>query len=177
MREPFTVVREPDASEPETAPERPSFEDFFRAESNGLFGSLCLITGKRGEAEELVQDAFLKVWERWDRVSGLDDPTGYLYRTALNGARKRFRRAALAARRAVRVGPEGDPLAAADARTQVAAALETITPRQRMAVVLTELLGYSSEEAGPILGIRPVTVRVLASQARAAMKKTLSEEP
>ena len=44
-------------------------------------------------------------------------------------------------------------------------------PRQRAAVVVTELLGYSSEEAGTILGIRPGTVRTLTAQARAALQE------
>jgi DNA-directed RNA polymerase specialized sigma24 family protein len=39
--------------------------------------------------------------------------------------------------------------------------------------VLTDLLGFNSEEAGRALGIKPVTVRVLASQGRAAMRRTL----
>ena len=56
------------------------------------------MTGNRAEAEELMQDAFLSVWERWDRVSGMDDPIGYLYRTAMNLFRKRYRRAMLAVR-------------------------------------------------------------------------------
>ena len=66
-----------------------------------------------------------------------------------------------------------DEFAAADARSVVADALSTLTPRQRAAIVLTELLGYTSESAGKAMGVRPVTIRVLASQARAAMKRTL----
>ena len=38
-----------------------------------------MITGSRAEAEELAQDAFLKVWERWDRVADMDEPIGYLW--------------------------------------------------------------------------------------------------
>jgi DNA-directed RNA polymerase specialized sigma24 family protein len=49
--------------------------------------------------------------------------------------------------------------------------LALLTKRQRAAVVVTELLGYSSEEAGEILGIRAGTVRMLTSQARAALRE------
>ena len=59
------------------------FEDFFREQSPNLYARLCLITGNRAEAEELSQDAFLKVWERWDRVADMEEPVGYLYRTAM----------------------------------------------------------------------------------------------
>jgi RNA polymerase sigma factor (sigma-70 family) len=129
-----------------------------------------MITGSRHEAEELAQDAFLALWERWDRVATMEDPTGYLYRTAMNAFRKRRRRAALALRRLSGMAPQQDAFAAADARQVVAAALAGLSRRQRAALVLTELLEFSSEEAGIALGIKPVTVRVLASQGGAAMR-------
>jgi RNA polymerase sigma-70 factor (ECF subfamily) len=153
--------------------EAQSFEEFFEAESRMLFRRLCLVTGNRHEAEEVMQDAFLKVFERWTRVRTMDDPTGYLYRTAFNVFNKRSRRAALALRKTLRLAPSEDEFAAADARSMIAAGLAKLTPRQRAAVVLTELLGYSSESAADVLGVRPVTVRVLASQGRATMKRTL----
>ena len=153
-----------------------TFESFYEAERDGLFGALVLITGNRHEAEEIAQDAFLALWERWDRVSLMDDPTGYLYRTAMNGFRKRRRRAALAVRRALHIAPSDDLFAQADARQVVAHALAGISRRQRAALVLTELLGFTSEEAGRLLGVKPVTVRVLASQGRAAMRTSMGAE-
>jgi RNA polymerase sigma factor (sigma-70 family) len=110
-----------------------------------------------------MQEAFLKVWERWGRVSGLGDPTGYLYRTAMNAFRSRYRRAVLAARRVVGLAPAADSFEAADERDRVARALGTLSPRQRAALVLTEMLSYGSQEAGQILGVKAVTARVLAS--------------
>jgi RNA polymerase sigma-70 factor, ECF subfamily len=66
-----------------------------------------------------------------------------------------------------------DDFEAAEARSIVSAALARLSPRQRAAVVLTELLGFSSEEAARALGVRAVTARVLASQGRAAMREFL----
>jgi RNA polymerase sigma-70 factor (ECF subfamily) len=149
------------------------FESFYEAERDGLFGALVLITGSRHEAEEIAQDAFLALWERWDRVAGLENPTGYLYRTAMNEFRKRRRRAAMAVRRALHLTPGEDVFDQADTRQVVAQAMAGISRRQRAALVLTELLGFTSEEAAQALGIRPVTVRVLASQGRAAMKRSM----
>lgn len=153
-----------------------SFEDFFEEESPTLFRRLCLITGNRQEAEDVMQEAFIRIYERWDRVRDLEDPVGYLYRTAFNLFRKRSRRAALAVRRSLGLAPSTDEFAAADARHLVSHALAGLTPRQRAALVLTELLGYGSEDAGRLLGIRPVTVRALASQGRAAMRQALETE-
>jgi RNA polymerase sigma factor (sigma-70 family) len=152
---------------------RNSFEDFYHTESDGLFGALVLITGSRFEAEEIAQDAFLAVWQRWDRVGGMENPVGYLYRTAMNAARRRRRRAALALRRAVGLRHEEDAFAAADRRDAVDRALAGLSRRQRAALVLTDLLEFSSEEAGEALGIKAATVRALASQGRDAMRKTL----
>jgi RNA polymerase sigma factor (sigma-70 family) len=150
-----------------------SFEEFFRDEHARLLRALFLVTGNESEAEELMQEAFLRMWERWDRVSGLDDTTGYLYRTAMNAFRSRYRRAVRATRRLVRLAPRTDPFEAVEERDLVARALATLSPRQRAALVLTELLGYGSEEAGRMLGVKPVTARVLASQARTALRARL----
>jgi RNA polymerase sigma-70 factor, ECF subfamily len=152
-----------------------SFEDFFNQESPILFRRLCLITGNRHEAEDVMQDAFLRVYERWDRVRDMGDPTGYLYRTAFNVFRRRARRAALAVRRTLRLAPSTDEFAAADAKHVISQALGQLTARQRAALVLTEILGHTSEEAGRLLGIRSGTVRALASQGRAAMKRALGD--
>ena len=53
---------------------------------SGQFAALWLVTRNSHEAEEIMQDAFLKLWERWDRVNQMDDPTGYLYRTAMTAS-------------------------------------------------------------------------------------------
>ena len=52
-------------------------------------------------------------------------------------------------------------------------ALARLTPRQRAALVLTEALGYSGEEAGRLLGIKASTVWALTHQAREALKGTM----
>ncbi len=149
----------------------PSFEDFYEAHHQRLFVALCLTTGNRHEAEEVMHDAFLRMFERWDRVSRLSDLQGYLFRTAMNVFRNRYRRATLGMRKAVRLAPTTDDLAAVEARDEVVRLLRGLIPQQRAAVMLTALLDYSSEEAGRMLGMKASTVRVLASRARAQMKK------
>jgi DNA-directed RNA polymerase specialized sigma24 family protein len=76
--------------------------------------------GNRAEAEELAQDAFLKVWERWDRVADMEEPVGYLYRTAMNLFRKRYRRVGVALRKTVSVELREDEFATAEDRSVVA---------------------------------------------------------
>jgi RNA polymerase sigma factor (sigma-70 family) len=152
------------------------FEVFFAAHHGRLFAAMCAVTGDRQEAEEIAQDAFLKIWERWDTVSGLKDPVGYLYRTAMNLFRKRYRRAKLALRKSVRVSDRSDVFEAVDARETVIRGLRDLTPPQRAAVVFTSLLGFSAEEASQIIGTTPESVRTLASKARAAMREVTGDQ-
>jgi RNA polymerase sigma factor (sigma-70 family) len=150
-----------------------AFEDFFEVERRPLYRALCLMTGDPGEAEEIEQDAFLHLWERWDRVRGMDHPSGYLYRSALNGFRSRRRRLARAARITLVPRREADAYEEADLRDSVVRALGQLGRRQRAAVVLTDLLGYDSAEAGRMLGIAATTVRSLAAEARAVLRTEL----
>ena len=67
---------------------RVGFEVLFRSEFRRLGKALYLLTGDRGEAEELAQEAMARVYERWARVRTMESPTGYLYRVALHLAKK-----------------------------------------------------------------------------------------
>jgi RNA polymerase sigma-70 factor (ECF subfamily) len=152
-----------------------TFEEFFEMQRSRLFGMLTLVTGNRFEAEEIMQDAFLRLWERWDRVSVMEQPAGYLSLTAMNVFRSRYRRAALAARRAVAMGPTEDALATVEDRDVVVRALRHLSPRQRAAIVLTAYAGFSSEEAGRALGMQAGTVRTLVTRAKHAMRERAEE--
>jgi RNA polymerase sigma factor (sigma-70 family) len=150
-----------------------NFEVFYEAEAQTLFRRLWLVTGNRAEAEEIMQDAFLIVWQRWDRVTGMDDPVGYLYRTAMNLFRKRYRRAILAVRRTVGLAPSNDDFSDADDRHVVRHVLAALPPRQRAALVLTELLGFTSKEAGDALGVTDATIRSLTRHGRDAFRRVM----
>jgi DNA-directed RNA polymerase specialized sigma24 family protein len=58
----------------------PSFEELFLEVHDRLYRALYFITGSSADAEELMRDAFLKLWERWDRLDAIDDPVAYLFR-------------------------------------------------------------------------------------------------
>ena len=167
------------ATMPDRSPELdvglPSFEDFFEEHHLGLFRALWLVTRNRFEAEELMQDAFLKLWERWDRVGSMPDPAGYLYRTAMNLFRSRLRRASVAVRRAVGQLRPDDGLAQVEEREAVVRALAPLTRGQRAAIVLMDVLGLTSEQAGDALGIKPATVRVQAARGRAILRREMGE--
>ena len=151
-----------------------TFEEFFEAERRRLFRALVVMTGNAAEAEELTQDAFLKVWERWDRVSEMDDPVGYLFRVGLNGTRRRYRRLLLSTRHVLASSDEpNDPYPAADVRDTVVRAVRMLPRRQREALVLVSLLDLSSERAGELMGVSAATVRNQVARAQAAMRREM----
>ena len=147
--------------------------DLFRAERVALYGAIVMVTRDPSESEEVVQEAFVRVWERWELVNAHPDPRGYLYRTAFNLVRQRRRSLRRAASRRMAAAAPSDPFERADAMTDVAAALGRLSRRQRTAVVLTDLLDLDSNEAARLMRARPGTVRSLASQGRAVLREAM----
>ncbi|MDQ3991464.1 MAG: RNA polymerase sigma factor [Actinomycetota bacterium] len=157
--------------EPRTLPAN-GFEAFFRAEHVRLYRALYLLTGSSHDADEILQQAFCKVWERWDRIRVMEDPRGYLYRTAMNEFRSAYRRAKRTARLLLRLPlPQDDAIVRSEARMEVLHALASVSPRQRTALVLTEVLGYSSAEAAVWMNVEPGAVRTLAARGRVALNR------
>jgi RNA polymerase sigma-70 factor (ECF subfamily) len=168
------------ASQPEAAPVRAlhlvppdTFETFFELQYTNLLKAMYLVTGNRHEAEEITQDAFVRALERWDRVRGADNRAGYLYRIAVNLYRSKLRRLARGARKTPKPTPDSDPFEAADDRDAVGRAMTNLSEGQREALVMVEWLGMTDEEAGAVLGISPVTVRVRRHRARANLRPLL----
>jgi RNA polymerase sigma-70 factor (ECF subfamily) len=154
----------------------PSFDEFYMASFGRLFTALCLVTGNRFEAEEIAQEAFVRVFERWRHIGRLTDPTGYLFQVSMNVFRDQYRRASLGLRRGLSLAPAAtDDLAAVDTRDAVVRLLLELEPRQRAAVVLTALLDYTAEEAGGMLGLRASSVRSLTTRARAQLKHEVED--
>ena len=176
------TVRRPEAEPPEEpAAGRhdgmpAGFEAFFAANHADVFACFRLLARDGAEAEDVAQEAFLRVWQRWDRVAPMERPEGYLYRTAMNVWRSRRRRAAVALRRLGRRdhapvdGSTAGGVPVVEDRDTVTRALAGLSERQRAAFVLTEGLELSSEEAGRAMGIAASTVRVLAGRARESLR-------
>jgi RNA polymerase sigma-70 factor (ECF subfamily) len=153
-----------------------SFEGFFRDEYSRLGRALFLLIGDTAEAEDVAQEAMVRVLERWDRVAAMDSPTGYLYSTALNLHRSRLRRLLVRRRHVAAPEPAGDPLGDVADRDEIGRLLDTLTDDQRAAIILVEWLGLAAEEAAPILGIEPVSVRVRVSRAKQALRDRATDQ-
>jgi RNA polymerase sigma factor (sigma-70 family) len=150
------------------------FEDFYREEYPGLLRAVYLMVGRPGEAEDLTQEAMVRVYERWEKVRAMESPVGYVYSTALNLHRKALRRLASRAMKVVSgQGSPADPAAVAETHDEVMRVLGSLPARQREALVLVELVGWDAQGAGRILGIKAESVRVHLHRARAAVRQRL----
>jgi RNA polymerase sigma factor (sigma-70 family) len=106
-----------------------SFDDLFLDHHDRLYRALYFVTGSREDAEELMQDAFLKLWERWDTIRKIDDPVAWLFRVSLNGFRMRKRRAAVAVRRLMPIPVQRDPYDDIELNEDIRRMLLGLTPR------------------------------------------------
>jgi RNA polymerase sigma-70 factor (ECF subfamily) len=155
--------------------ERLSFEDFFLTEYPSLRKLLAAVTGSADEAEEIAQEAMARALERWDSVSRMVSPAGYVFVTAVNLERKRVRHLVRRARvlselRLVRSSPSPD------ASTELSTLLSSLPQGQRTALVLTEWLGLTAEEASEVLGIAASSVRSRVHRARATLRRQREDE-
>ena len=147
------------------------FEEFFEAQRVRLARALYLVTGSAAEADELAQEAFVRVYERWDRVGRMASPEGYLFRTAMNLHRNRLRWLTSRARQLVEPAAAADPADVVAHRDSIDRAFASLPVGQRRAVVLVEWLGMSQEEAAKTLQIKPGSLRARLSRAKAALRE------
>ncbi len=115
------------------------FRDFVAARSPALVRSAWLLTGNEASAQDLVQTALAKTWERWARVIRQEAPEAYV-RTVMMSTYLTWRRRRWHGELPVATMPDGaeahDAFADADLRASVAAALRALPRRQRAVVVL-----------------------------------------
>ena len=153
-----------------------TFELFFRSTYVRLARGLLLLTGDEADAEDIAQETMVRVFERWDRIAGMESPEGYAFRVALNAHRKRQRRMRLDARRGQH-GTEGvDPIGRAETQQLILDAVGRLTLEQRRALVLVDWLGVPTEEAARVLRIEPASVRSRLHRARGALREYLGDD-
>lgn len=146
------------------------FVQLYRSQYAPMVRLAYLLTGSRSLAEELVQDAFLRVRPHLDRVHGLE---GYLRTTVVNSCANQRRRAAL--ERRYSQSPEFAPQEMADPTDEVGDVLARLPCRQRSVLVMRYYLGLSELEIARELGCRPGTVKSLAHRGLLEMRRLLQQ--
>jgi RNA polymerase sigma-70 factor (sigma-E family) len=164
------------AARTETAPA--SLEELYRRHVDDALGLAYLLTGDRNLAEDLVQDAFVRVLGRFHDLRSRDAFWWYLRRTLVNLANSHFRRRRVERAWLERQRPEIAAPAGADLeeRERVVAALMTLRPEQRAAVVLRYFEDLSEADTAEALG-RPVgTVKSMVSRGMGRLREELGED-
>lgn len=139
-------------------------------QENRLYRAALAILGDPHEAEDAVQDAFLRFLER--APGDLENPGAWLTRVLVNGCKSRLR---LAWRR---VGPLPETLSTPAPGPEELEELEelfSLPPQDRAVIHLHYYEGYSTGEIAQMLGLHPGTVRSRLSRAREKLRKLLAE--
>jgi RNA polymerase sigma-70 factor (sigma-E family) len=131
----------------------PSFDELFEQRYLPMVRLAYALVGSREIAEELVQDAFARVYERWRRV---DQPAAYLRTAVVNGCKNEHRRRRT--RKRLAADPEAAP-AAPPASIDFLDELRVLSARQRTAVVLRYHEGLGEAEIAAAMGVRPGAVK------------------
>jgi RNA polymerase sigma-70 factor (sigma-E family) len=151
----------------------------FTAHYRQLVRLAALLLADRSVAEEVVQDAYVAMHQRWGRLRDSDKALAYLRTSVVNGARSVQRRRGVAERYVAGQRPPPDvPSAESGAligleHTAVVAALRALPVRQREALVLRYYLDLSESEIADAMGISRGTVKSHAARGIAALRTTL----
>lgn len=163
-------------------------EAFARLMSRHLSRSVALATrvaGSRSDAEEIVQEAFLRTWLKAPNWHDESAPGGarfstWFTRVVVNLCIDRRRRAPLApleaAGEVISAEPSGfDTVSRGETQTQVLAAMGTLPDRQRAALTLCHWDGMTNIEAAEVLGISVGALESLLVRARRTLRTALAD--
>ncbi len=117
---------------------------------------------------EAVAEALAFGWERWDRISVMDNPAGYLYRVGVDRARSRLRAPVMMPP----VVPDRLPWV----EPALPGALGELSESQRTCVVLVHTYGHSLSEVAELLGVSKSTVQKHTERAIKRLRKALGVE-
>jgi RNA polymerase sigma-70 factor (sigma-E family) len=141
-----------------------------------------VLTHDLGAAEEIVQDCFVALHQRWGRLRNPDAGAAYLRRSVINRCRSAKRHRGVADRFLGRARPESAPSAESQAidsggYADVLAAVRALPTRQREALVLRYYLDLSEAQTAQVMGISPGAVKSHTARALAALRRGLEPAP
>ncbi|MDP9344023.1 MAG: sigma-70 family RNA polymerase sigma factor [Actinomycetota bacterium] len=146
----------------------PEFERFYEREAQSVFGAVFLLCRDATLAEDATQEAFARVFARWDRLGTQPWAGGWVMTTALNVARRGLRRRHLR----VEAGPNPEHSTDVD----LWAVVRRLPRRQQHTVVLRYRMDLPVREIAEILGCREGTVRTHLARARDSLRSSLGGE-
>lgn len=143
------------------------FERFVESDGARLRAGLVAAYGPE-VGLDAASEALAYGWEHWDRLSGMNNPAGYLYRVGQTAARRSRRRGPLMP------SPAVDEVSPVEPR--LPEALAQLSELQRTCVLLVHAFGWSQTEAAELVGVSVSTIRTHLSRGLAKLQSTLEVE-
>jgi RNA polymerase sigma-70 factor (sigma-E family) len=156
-----------------------AFERFVAAEGGALLRFAYLLTGSRDAAEDLLQSALERCYRHWRRVERTERPDRYVRRVLANAAVDRWRRRRRTPElplSAVGEPASADAAEALLARDELLRALRTLSPRQRVVVVLRYVEDLSEVDTAALLDCSVGSVKAHASRGLARLRLALADD-
>jgi RNA polymerase sigma-70 factor (ECF subfamily) len=151
------------------------FDDFYLGTVRRVTAQIIALLGDAAEAEDAVQEAYARAWQRWDSVSKMDDPAAWVrvvaYRIKVSTWRSAVRRVAAYRRH----GPPPDVPDLSPDSVALVTALRQIPEAQRRAIVLFHIAGMTIEQVAAEVGVPAGTIKARLSRGRAALAGLLAE--
>jgi RNA polymerase sigma factor (sigma-70 family) len=155
-----------------------SLRDLYDGCYRRLVGQLYAICGNLGEAEDAVQEAFVRAVEKPRRFAAVDNPEAWLRVVALNVVRRHFRRMkryrGLLSRAAASM-PAGDVPGLSPDHVQLVDALRQLPLEQREAITLHHIVDLPVREVALQLGVPEGTVKARLARGRARLAPLVQE--
>jgi RNA polymerase sigma-70 factor (ECF subfamily) len=156
-----------------------AIREFLHTDYPGLVAAVALATGSRHAAEDAVQEALLRAWERSEKGEDIESLRAWVAAVALNLSRSGLRRLRSERRARSRLRDRAwteDPAIGTERSVDVRRALDALPRRQREAAVLRYYLQLDTREIAMALGINEGTVKSTLFRARAALAASLAIE-
>jgi RNA polymerase sigma factor (sigma-70 family) len=145
-----------------------------------LVRMLTLYCGDPDVARDIAQESMIKVSSRWGAVQKMDNPRGWVWKVSINLANSHYRRRKLE-QRSYRAVHQAADVSARDhdvaLEVSIRSMLQSLSPRQREALVLRYYQDMSVAEAAQVMGCSPSTVKKLAARGLTAMRDAIGAEP
>ena len=159
-----------------TVEPRMDFDPFFHANVEKVARAAALVTRDAGAGQDLAQEAFTRLLERWSEMTSDEHARNFVYKVAINLARSHLRKNG----RVLLYGLRRPGDAAGSSSTgssedwlEIVEALGALSPRQRACVVLVDYVDMDSAGAARVLGVSADTVRVHLMRGRRALREGL----
>lgn len=156
------------------------FEAFFGRHYRPLVRTLWGYCGDQAVAEDSAQEAFVRISGEWERVRGMQSPSGWLHRVAFNVVNAHYRRRQ-AERRALdrqrRLEPVDDRLADVAEAVTVRRAMRDLPDRHRAAVALFYFADLGVAEIAQVMAAAPSTVKSWLHRGRQQLGAQLTDQP